>query len=32
MTNGLIHQEAIDKYVPNNKASNYESQKLTENK
>lgn len=29
---GLIHQEAIDKYVPNNKASNHESQTLTENK
>lgn len=32
MINGLIHLEAIDKYAPNNKASNYKSQKLIENK
>lgn len=30
MISGLIHQEAIDKYAPNNRASNHESQKSTE--
>lgn len=30
MINGLIHHEAIGKYIPNNRASKYGNQKLTE--